>query len=77
MGTVAYLDPGTGSMVVGAIAGIGASVAVAAKAGWHKTLGRKKAAPARAPETETETESATVATVAAVDELDDPTTAPS
>lgn len=46
MSIVAYLDPGTGSMVAAAIAGAGASVAVAVKAGWHKTLGRKKAAPA-------------------------------
>ena len=42
LGVIAYLDPGTGSMVAAAIAGAGASVAVAVKAGWHKTLGRKK-----------------------------------
>ena len=72
MGSIAYLDPGTGSMVVGAIAGIGASVAVAAKAGWHKTLGRKKAAPAQAPESESAASPA--ASVDAVDELDAPTT---
>lgn len=69
MGTIAYLDPGTGSMVVGAIAGIGASVAVAAKAGWHKTLGRKKAAPTPAPESE----SAPATSAEAADELDTPT----
>ena len=64
MSVVAYLDPGTGSMVLAAIAGAGASVAVAAKAGWHKTLGRKKVstpplgdAPTSAavPETDAET----------------------
>jgi hypothetical protein len=46
MTVIAYLDPGTGSMVAAAIAGAGASVAVAFKAGWHKTLGRKKGAAA-------------------------------
>ncbi len=48
---VAYLDPGTGSMVAAAIAGAGASVAVAFKAGWHKTLGRKKGAAVTSDDT--------------------------
>jgi hypothetical protein len=32
----AYLDPGTGSMVVSAIVGIFASIALAVKTYWHK-----------------------------------------
>lgn len=41
-GTLAYLDAGTGSMIVGAVAAAGASVAVAAKAGWHRVLRKGK-----------------------------------
>ncbi|MBM3675010.1 MAG: hypothetical protein FJW88_08640 [Actinobacteria bacterium] len=39
MGVVAYLDAGSGSMVVGAIAAAGAGVAVAAKVGWRRVTG--------------------------------------
>ena len=40
MGIVAYLDAGSGSMVVGAIAAAGAGVAVAAKVGWRRMTGK-------------------------------------
>lgn len=50
MGVVAYLDAGSGSMVVGAIAAAGAGVAVAAKVGWRRVTGvlspRKQASSA-------------------------------
>lgn len=39
MGIVGYLDAGSGSMVVGAIAAAGAGVAVAAKVGWRRVAG--------------------------------------
>lgn len=34
-----YLDAGSGSMVVGAVAAAGAGVAVAAKVGWRRVTG--------------------------------------
>ena len=39
MRVVAYLDAGTGSMLVGAVAAAGASVAVFAKAGLRRATG--------------------------------------
>ena len=39
MGIVAYLDAGSTSMFVGAVAAAGAGVAVAAKVGWRRVAG--------------------------------------
>ncbi len=39
MAVFAYLDPNSGSMLVGAIAAAGAGVAVAAKVGWRRVAG--------------------------------------
>ena len=36
MHTIGYLDPGSGAMIGGMIAGVGAAVAVAAKSGGYK-----------------------------------------
>lgn len=67
-GVVAYLDAGTGSMIVGAVAGIGASVAVAAKAGWGKLARRGKQQPSTAPDGDTPSD---------VDAVEQPTVADS
>ncbi len=42
---VAYLDPGTGSMIVGAVAAAGASVAVAARAFGSRVFRRGAKSP--------------------------------
>lgn len=39
MGVVGYLDAGSGSMIVGAVAAGAAGVAVAAKVGWKRMTG--------------------------------------
>lgn len=39
MGVVGYLDAGSGSMIVGAVAAGAAGVAVAAKVGWRRMTG--------------------------------------
>jgi hypothetical protein len=39
MGVFGYLDAGSGSMLVGAVAAAGAGVAVAAKVGWKRVTG--------------------------------------
>ena len=39
MGVFGYLDAGSGSMLVGAVAAGGAAVAVAAKVGWRRMTG--------------------------------------
>jgi hypothetical protein len=39
MTVVGYLDAGSGSMLVGAVAAAGAGVAVAAKVGWRRVAG--------------------------------------
>ena len=51
-GLLAYLDAGTGSMIAGAVAAAGASVAVAARANWHRLTRRGKGSAAVEPETE-------------------------
>ncbi len=45
-GILAYLDAGTGSMIAGAVAAAGASVAVAARANWHRLTRRGKGSTA-------------------------------
>ena len=44
----AYLDPGTGSMILSALIGLAAAVALAVKMFWYRLLGwfRGKGAPA-------------------------------
>lgn len=65
MGIVAYLDAGSGSMLVGAVAAAGAGVAVAAKVGWRRVTGKlsgKKTAEAESTaEAEPNDEPATAA----------------
>ena len=39
MGVFGYLDAGSGSMIVGAVAAAGAGIAVAGKVGWRRMTG--------------------------------------
>jgi hypothetical protein len=40
MGVLAYLDPGAGSMIAGAVAAGAAGAAVAARVGWRRVTGK-------------------------------------
>lgn len=50
----AYLDPSTGSMVISAIVGVAASVALAFRTGWHRVTSWFRRKPPTPPDGEAE-----------------------
>jgi hypothetical protein len=70
MGVFGYLDAGSGSMIVGAVAAGAAGVAVAAKVGWRRVTGvfSKKGDDLESPASTPDEVSADAAVESAADE---------